>query len=528
MAADQLILSLILSLLRQEVTELYDTIVRGLAKLIGIYDPLRAARYLQQHNYLSQRGYLAAKKTQDDWRVTQSSGAQENVLAWQKVTNKTRDLARNNPYIVGARRRFRSNLISEGIWPRPKVMQRNAKSKFDLDKELNLDILQRWESFAPKASANGDSLYQLQRVAANHFFDDGQFLIRKIISKDGLKIQILECDHLDISRDKDASSGQNRIAGGIELDEFNKPLAYWVYPVHPSENTSVSIRIPATEMFHVFDRQRASDVTGICGYASVVQSVFRVNEYAYSTMDTARLSNHFGVWIESPYVDDYGQATKALETKTMPNGTVQRQQNINPAGFHYGLPGEIPHLMKPENPGSQYGPFITKELQTTSVGAGIGYEAVSHDGSQSNFSSSRALLLIERGYTKMNQAVFEEQFHAKIYEWFIEFELYLAKKPLRMPNYEIEKSRYLRKQLSRPIQEWVDPWKDTAARGERIRLRLSTETDEAEDSGKDIEEIYATLAYEKQLREKYGLPENTESLSAISEDVDPTTGNMPQ
>lgn len=488
---------------------IYSLIVRTTAKIIGLYDPLRAARYLAQHDYLQKRAYMAAKKGGSDglWRTPHSSGATENVNAWQAVTNKARDLARNNPYIVGARRRFRANVVCEGVWPRPKIRNRMAADKFDLNVKLNQDILDRWEVWAPVASANGDSLYQLQRTAVNHYYDDGQFLIRRVMSRQWpfLRLELLEADHLDTSLDRSASGGKNKIVGGIELDKYNKPIAYYLTEKHPAEEASKTVRVAASEIIHVFDRERSSAVTGICGYASVVQSIFRLNEYAYSTMDQARLANHFGIWIESPYVDDFGQVGAPTET-TVESGD-RKYKHIEPAGIHYGLPGEKPHQMRPENPGSQYTPFMTKELQTTSVGAGVSYEAISHDGSQTNFAGSRILLIIERGYTRMAQAIFEEQFHRKIYKWFIESEIDFGRPPLAIPGYYDNPAPYLRVRFSKPVQEWVDPAKDVAAKAMKIEKGLSTVTDEAEDLDKDIEEIYATMAYERKLRERYGIPD---------------------
>jgi lambda family phage portal protein len=508
----------------------YDTITRIIAGTIAIFSPARASEYLNQHRVyklLSERKYMAAKTTGSDaaWIGATTSGAQENTEAWRRVTDKARDLARNNPYIVGARRRFRANTICEGIWPRPKIRKAGSKSKHDLEKELNQDILDRWETWAPSASANGDSIYQLQRTAVNHLFDDGQFLIRRITSRKFpyLQLQLLECDHLDTGRDRQASKGMNRIVGGIELDIFNKPVAYWLLDQHPAEALGTSKRIPAEEVIHVFDRQRTSDVTGICGYASVVQSFFRINEYAYSTMDAARIQNHFGVFIETPYVDEYGNEAevRAGTSITLPDGVAERRyKHITPAGIHYVLPGEKPHMVKPENPGSQYGPFITKELQAASVGAGIGYESVSHDGSQTNFAGSRALLIIERAYTKMSLALLEEQMHSKVYKWFIESEISFGAPPLRMPAYDTTPFLYLRASFSRPIQEWVDPLKDVNARGERIRLGLSTLTDEAEDMGRDIEEIAATQRYEKLLGIKTSTREAAELLIETGEQED--------
>ncbi len=86
-----------------------------------------------------------------------------------------------------------------------------------------------------------------------------------------------------------------------------------------------------------------------------------------------------------------------------------------------------------------------------------------------------------------------------------------------MRDYDEDKSRYLRARYNRPIQEWVDPLKDISARGEKLRLRLTTELDEAEDLGRDIEEIYQTIKYQQDLREKYGIKDA--ALSApIEED----------
>ncbi len=496
----------------------FDLKTRFMAVLLGLYNANQAEKYLASRRL--KRAYLAAKKTGSDalWRTPHSSGAQENVAAWQDVANNARDLSRNNPYIVGAKRRFKANVICEGVWPRPKIRIDGAESKLELNKKLNQDILDRWEMWAPRACANGDSLYQLQRIAAGHIFDDGQILIRRIFSREPpyMQLELLEADYLDTSKDTVTFknvAGQNRVCGGIELNARNKPIAYWLKQCHPAEGMSESIRIPAEDIIHVFDRQRASDVTGICGYASVVKDVFRLNEYAYSTMDAARLGNHFAVWIESPYINDFGEVLSQPQAESAGTADSRRHKYITPAGVMYGLPGEKPHIMKPEQPSSQYDAFIRKSLQAVSVGAGVGYESVSQDGSQSNFASSRAMLLIERAFTKMLQSVLEEQMHSGIYRWFIENEKDFGKPPLRLPEYDMNRQKYLRVHFSRPIQEWVDPWKDIAARVSRINANLSTETDEAEDQGRDIEEIYATKAYEAELKRRFKLTDEIE-LSA--------------
>lgn len=495
---------------------LYNIITKCVSGLIAIYDPVKADRYRINRNAYSKRGYNAAKSKGSDylWNPLQTSGAQENVGAWSNVVAKSRDLARNNPHIVGARRRFRSNIVSTGIWPRPKILKRQPVNKFDFEKKLVADILKRWEVWSPSACANGDSIYQGQRVAANHFFDDGQVIIRRIFQREWpyLKIEVLECDHLDKTKDRITDKTGTRIVSGIHLDGHNKPLGYWLKPLHPAEQQSESVYVPAKDIIHLYDRQRASDVTGLTGYASVVQNFFRINEYSYSTMDTARLANHFGIWVESPYVNEFGEYITNTDGGEAVDADTARSRytHVSPAAIHYGLPGEKPHQMKPENPGSQYDPFLTRELQSASVGAGVSYESISNDGSRTNFAGSRQLQLIERAYNRMAQAIFDEQLYTRVYEWFIQAELEFGRPPLSMPNYDKEKARYLKVKFNRPIQEWVDPKKDMDARIAAIENNISTETDEAEDLGRDIEEIYATKAYEREIKQKLGLIEQQE------------------
>ena len=448
------------------------------------------------------RAYLAAKTTGKDrlFRPQQSSGAQEIQDAWQTVTNKARDLDRNNPYVVGMRKRFVSALIGEGSWPRPKITKRNSDNQFDYDKELNQDILRRWENWADDACANADTIYQLQRIAARHFFTDGSFLIRRVYQVvDGvrkLSIEGLEFDYLDDTRDVD--NGSKRIVNGIEMDQYNRPLAYWLKSRFPSEYETVSTRIEAKDVILLFDRNRASDITGISQFASVVENLYSIGEYRTATMNLARVATGYGVFVESPYPQDFFGAQDLGEAST---GT--EYQYVDPGGVHYLRPGEKIGQVKPDNPGSNYMPFMRTELQAASVGAGMSYESVSNDGSQSNFSSTRQMLLFERAMARYHFSLFEEQFFNKIYQWFIEFEVDF--RGLKMPGFDKDKKRYLKVSWSRPKTEWVDPLKDVKSAQAEVDLGINSLTELAEVAGRDIEEVVATKKYEKELFESAGL-----------------------
>lgn len=474
---------------------IYNFATKLIARTIGLFSPSTARKYLQEHMIC--RMYEAAKNNgaNSRFRPQHSTGAQEIHDSWQNVTNKIRALDRDNSHVAGMRRRFVAGLVGEGSWPRPKILKNNAINRYDYDSKLNIDILERWELWAKEACANGDSVYQLQRLAANHFFIDGGLLIRRVIINGQLKLEPIEFDQLD--RDKDCDDGRIRIVDGKELDEFNKVKAYWIKPRHPAEVESDSRRIPAEEVIDLFDRERASSVSGISRLACSTMNFYNIGMYRADTMKLARVSTGYGVFIQSPYPEDYIDENP----QTDENGNIY--EYIIPGGVHYLRPGETMNQAKPENPGTNYAPFLKAELQSASVGAGMSYESVSNDGSNTNFSGARQMLLFERAMIRYTFAIFEERFYSKMYEWFIEHEVYFN--GLNMPDYENKKARYLRASWSRPRTEWVDPLKDANAAKTEIDMGANTLTEFCETAGRDIEEVVATRKYEMDLFKKAGL-----------------------
>jgi len=482
----------------------YDHVTQFIAKTMAIVAPSYANRYYNQH--LALRKYTAADRGNSyrNYKPQQTSGAQEISQGWRQTTNATRELARNNPHVAGMKQRFITSLIGEGSFPRPKILKDGADNPYDFDIERNQDILNRWEKWAPTAGANGDSIYQLQRLGAGHFFIDGGLLFRRVyIPIEGTKtkqlaIEPIELDHLDIAKDTDTE--ELRIVGGKELNIYNKVIAYWLKPRHPSEKDTESVRIPASDIIDLFDRQRASDVGGISRLASSVMNFYNIGMYRADTMKLARTALGYGVFIETD--DPGGFFDEDAEADQGGN----QYQYITPGGVHYLRKGEKINTVKPENPGTQYEPFLRSELRAASVGAGVSYESVSNDGSQSNFSSTRQMLLFEKAMIRYIFGIFEEQFYSKLYRWFIEFEMDFGQPSrLVLPNYEANPFKYLKVSFSRAKVDWVDPLKDARAGAQEVDMGTSTLTDICEASGKDIEEIVATRKYEIGLMKEAGI-----------------------
>lgn len=489
----------------------YDAIARTIGKAIAIFAPEYATKYL--HNHAKVRAYAAALNdgANKTFRPKRSSGAQEISSSWQNVTNKTRALQRDNAYVAGMGRRFIASLVGEGSWPRPKVLKRKPVDRFDFDAAINNELLARWEMFAPNACANGDSIYQLQRLAANHFFYDGGLLIRRVIIGKRLALEPIELDQLDTAKDCDTT--QLRIVAGKELDEYNRVVAYHIKTRHPAEKETKSIRIPAEEIIDIFDRGRATEVAGISRLAPCVMNFHNIGAFRSDTMKLARVATAFGVFVQTENPEDFFPETQDKDANDVDH------EYVTPAGIHYLRPGESINTVKPENPGTNYEPFLRSELRAASLGAGMSYESASNDGSQTNFSGARQMLLFERSMIRYTFAIFEERFYSKVYQWFVEHECDFN--GLRLPNFENEKARYLRATWSRPRTEWVDPLKDAKAAKEEVDLNVMTVTELCEVAGRDIEEIVATKKYEKKLFEAAGIatPPDVKPVEKAGEEV---------
>lgn len=484
---------------------MYDKITSIITKTIALVSPSTAREYANNHQIL--RAYEAAKTNgiNRKFGARQTSGAQEIQESWRTVTDRVRQLVRDNSHVAGMVRRFTAGLIGEGSWPRPKILKNKNSGNFDFNVKLNSEILKRWEPWALSACANGDSVYQLQRLCASTFFIDGGILVRRIIKKRKLLLEPIEIDRLDTNKDSDAMNV--RIVGGKELDEYNKPVAYWIKSRFPSEKDVQSVRVPASEIIDLYDRDRASSVGGISRLVSCVLNFHNIGKFRSDTMSLARTALGFGIFVETEFPDDFFGATA--------EGTDEQGREydyVTPGGVHYMRPGEKITSVKPESPTAQYEPFLRAELRSASVGAGMSYEAVSNDGSQTNFSGTRQMLLFERAMMRYTFAIFEEKLYSQIYRWFIEFEQSFGKPPLTMPGYDENPHHFLRCSWSRPKTEWVDPLKDAKAAKEEIEMGVNTLTEFCETQGRDIEEVVQTRKYENELFAAAGLkPELTKN-----------------
>jgi lambda family phage portal protein len=330
---------------------------------------------------------------------------------------------------------------------------------------------------------------------------DGEVLVRLVRnwpSKWGFAVQILEADRLDLNLNTELTNG-NRVRMGVEVDAWEKPIAYWMLKAHPGDIYQRAEeryeRIPAGELIHTFDPWRPHQSRGFTWTHSAALDIHHLEEFRHATRikaeHSAKITGFYepdAEWLDPP--DDAGDAPVFEEIEA---GTAREI----PYGYKFR---ELSH----NTPGSDYAPFVKDTLRGAAGGLGPSYNRLSHDLEGVSYSSLRSGELDERDFYKCVQEFAISSLLERLgATW---FECAVLKGALKIAPRDLERSA---EQCWQPRGwDWVDPLKDSKAATESIGNRTKSRAYYIRLNGDDPDEIFEEIEEEeKRLREKGLLPE---------------------
>src|ERR1700755_603201 len=205
----------------------------------------------------------------DGWprKFSDANVAASGALAILRA--QARDLVRNNPWARRGLRRIVTDTVGWGI--RPKATGDGAAR-----------VMERWKRWAETTdcdAAGRMTFYGLQRLVMRTVVESGEAIVRRRLRRTtdeldvNMQLQVLEPDYLDTSRDRITGVTGGPIIQGVEFDLIVNRIAYWIFPQHPGglgpTALPVSQRIPAENILHIYDLERAGQVRGTSWFASV-------------------------------------------------------------------------------------------------------------------------------------------------------------------------------------------------------------------------------------------------------------------
>jgi lambda family phage portal protein len=427
------------------------------------------------------------------------------------LRSRSRQLIRDASYAKRARVTVVNNVIGSGIGMQAQV----RTSRDSLAERINDDIEAVWGEWsrADSCHTGGRLAFKLlERLAMAQVFDAGEVFIRIHrrafgASKVPLALELIEAERMadDFVQTGTPIPG-NVIRMGVEVDQYHRPVAYWIREMHPNENYRFGIRaperierVPAEDIIHLALIDRWPQTRGEPWLHTAARRLNDMDGYSEAEIIRARAQAAVPWAIETPEgVETFGELEiDGSAVMDVEPGTAKR---LNP--------GEKMNAPAPNSPNPALDPFMRYMLREVAAGVGVSYESISRDYSQSNYSSSRLSLLEDRDLWRFYQSWFICDFRQRVHHEFMQAGvLSRAIQSVPVEQYALNPLKFEAVQYKPRGWSWVDPTKEVDAYVAAIKAGLTTVTDVVSQTanGQDIEDVVATRARELKLFEKEGL-----------------------
>lgn len=470
-----------------------------LDNIISFFSPeWGARREAWRQNLEEMRNYDAGDYSRGNanWRVMNQSAEYTDKYSRDNVRARARDLERNSDMMNSVIGAYKRNVIGGGY---------TLQTKTGNDK-LNDTIEAAWKKWCKKQNCDvtgTQSFMQIMRMCVKRKKVDGGILIVKRYTNDGFlpfKLQTFEVDELDNSQMTPKNQG-NKVVGGIELNEYNKPVGYWIrqYPVDSLALTT-PVYIDAKDVIFMYTKHRPSQVREISDMSPTITRIRDANEFMVAVSVKERIAACLSVFIKKTIpTTGIGSIGRGI------GGAAGERQDYQGKSITPGMikelnAGDEIQVVNPAGQATDAASYIKLQQRLVGAGQGVSYEATSRDMSQSTYSSTRQSI-IEDDMTYAEEKELLMEVMDEIYETFV-ISLWLTGN-IKVRDFWDKKDMYLEHTWIVAPKKWIDPQKE--ANANRIALATGQKTFKqiAAEQGRDwkeqIEEIAEVLNYAKEL-----------------------------
>jgi lambda family phage portal protein len=453
------------------------------------------------------RGATTSRLT-DDWYPALLSADQALKADGRLLRARSRQLFRDNAHMAGYGMALRDNVVGPdacGIGVQARNTLTDGRPGFD--RGLNQYLEERFGAWCmPEVcSADGrDSFGDLTRLYVTTLAMDGEVLWRELPGFDnefGYAIQILDADQLDDSLNRPPTDVQNEIRQGVEVDQYNRAVAYWMWTVHPSEwgRKKERIRVPATELHHDFVKGRPGQTRGIPWLTPALFAWKMLDGYTEAEVVQARLAAAAGGFFTATGEDAalFAEENEAATEGPKPMVTMDLEPGLArqlPPGLHY-------EGIDPTHPNGNFAQFQKAILRMVARAGGTSYTTLSGDFENTNYSSGRMGLLPERDFYRFVAHFVTTRFNRPIYLHWLTFGSLSG--ALRLPSPTVSGlSAHAWEYRGWP---WIDPLNDIQANERKLRLGLTSRQRLCAELGLDFEDVLEELKAENDLATAAGV-----------------------
>ena len=469
--------------------------VSWLDRAIGFVNPARAAKREQAKLQLSAiRAFdmgSSGRRT-SGWRSSSESSNSASRRDLLTMRNRCRALYNNSPHAKRGVNLITANTVGTGIVGTIAVQNKNKNRRNSLQRD--------WDLFVNSTnfSTCGKSTFgMLQKLAMKSIVRDGEVLARRVLRDGKLQIQLLEADYL-YSYLEDYHTNQNgdRRVQGIRTDEFGRVVDYELYSEHPGEWGSTvasgkTVTVPASEVAHVFDADRAGGVRGVPWLHAVGSTLRDFGDYSDAELLRQKLAASQVAFV----TDNNGGTIGAWEDKTGDALDVEWEPgsvNILPNGLDvkFNQPLGV----------NSFNEFRTGNLHDVATGLNIPYYMLSSDLSSVNFTSGRmGSVDFDRSIDGYVNLMLKPLLLDRVFGWWVEW---MELRGMNMRGVSIN--------WTAPRRQMIDPMKEIMATQQAVRAGLMSLPEAQRQLGNDPAVVITEIKESNDLLDELELIHDTD------------------
>lgn len=412
------------------------------------------------------------------WRRLGGGPNEIGDASLQRLRDVSRDLVRNNGHAQSALQVIQDDVVGRGIRP--------------------LTPHGPWKEWAESEAVDPDgrsNLHGITQSVVRAIAQDGEVLIRRRRRRlsDGLplplQLQVLEADHLDSSRHQTLPNG-GRIIRGVEYNPIGQREAYWLHRDHPGSSLAMnvgSVRVPATDIAHVFREERPGQVRGVTWFAPCLLRFKDFDDLTDAKLMQQRVAALFGVIV------------RRAGGSSRPVGTIDSEHDdwevLEPGSLQYL--NDIEEGIETVSPPSvrDFPEYATMTQGEISAGLGVAYEDMTGDYRRLPFSAARASRLRHFGrVVGWRYRMVVPQFLNPVWTWAMQASV--------LAGYDTPSGST---EWTAPGLPMLDPQKEGQGVLMALRVGITTLEDEIQARGYNLDEFYDRIQRSNEELDRRGI-----------------------
>lgn len=432
-----------------------------------------------------------------DWMPGNGSATAVALGSLDQLRARSRDLFRKSPWLMAGARTLGHSVAPLSLQYRgPQALREPVERLF--------------KAWAPYSDADGIlGFYSQQAQILLSCIQDGECFVRfrGRRPEDGLpvplQIQVLEADFVPLHMNEQRPDGSSIVAG-IELDAIGRRVAYHMHRRHPGDgmwggHNVETVRVPASEVIHVFEPQRPGQLRGVPWAAPAMVRLYDLLGYEDAELVRKKAAAHHVGFITSPSPDGLMGEDEEDEEADLGEAVAK----IEPGSMLKLMPGEDVKFSAPVDVGGSFEAFTRQQLRAVAAALGVTYEALSGDYSQVNYSSAR---MAHHNFLRRVRAVQELVAHQLCRPLFRRWlEMAALSGAVDASGFADRPGDFLAAEWVGPSLPTIDPNREIAASVAAIRAGLKPRSTAIIEIGGDPETVDRLLAEDKARADGLGL-----------------------